>query len=595
MSLEEYILAPIKSKINPEKHENLRRDLRKNRVAYSVRTHVARSILYPLLIVCFSIPLLYFILSASLNISQILVISTSILSGSVLGFSANRLILAYPSLKLSNRKKEIEDMLPHAAAYMLALSKGGYESIEIFESLSKQKEYGEIAKEASAIYRNSKLLGYNPTEAIEQAAETSPSPKFKDFLNSFVSVMQTGSNMVGFLSRKCDQFYDEAEEEQEEELEFLGVLSEAYVASVGLGPIFGIVLLILFAMMEQFQTSILYIIIYLLIPFGTALFILLLDMQARTTIAERSDVINPAKNGISNNRTLKDGMRNPKKVLKENFKTLVMEPEKIFAVSLPVAIVVAIILMLQGALIETIIVFSLLASLAPLAVFHELKQRREYSMVKTMPNFLDSLSSSLNSGLSPVKSIIGMSPKRYPGLKWELERIHSELEWGQPVAETLQKSAKRIRSGLISRTMLLIKKSSEVAADLGEILTVLSRDVNMERNLVEERKRITSTYVLIIILTFGIFLLTSYSIASAFIPLLAQTGEVPAETDIEGMQIGGADPEVIKMTFFRASLLQGFFSGLLAGKMREEKILSGLKYSLILVSIAWIFFIVTIV
>lgn len=595
MKIENFLLKAIKERVNPENHEKLRSDLRKNRKAQSLKEHVARSIFYPTLISIILVPILYFLLNFFFDLTLIATVAASIALGVGIGLATNRAIIWYPRIRLSNRKKEINDMLPHATAYMLALSKGGYEPTEIFKSLSEQEEYGEIAKEASAVHRNSELLGYNPTEAMERVAETTPSQKFGDFLHSFISVIETGSNTIDFLSRKCEQFYNETEEEQEEDLEFIGVLSESYVASVGLGPIFGIVLLILFAMLERFQVSLLYGIVYVMIPVGTALFILLLDMQSRTAIAERTGTMNPVRNGISNGQSLKDGLKKPRRWMRETIEELIRDPKKILWASVPLAGITAIVLILYGLLIETALVVFTLVSLTPLTILHEIGEKREESMIDTMPDFLDSFSSSLNSGLSPTKSVRSLSTDRYPGLSSELKRIHSELEWGESVSDTFLRASQRIKSGLISRTMLLVKKSSEVASDLGDILSVLSRDVTMERNLKGERKRVTSTYVIIILLTFGIFLLTSYSMASAFIPLLAQTPAEPGEVGMEEIRIGGVDPQTIRMTFFRASLLQAFFSGLLAGKMRSEKILSGLKYSLVMLSIAWVFFLVTII
>jgi flagellar protein FlaJ len=39
--------------------------------------------------------------------------------------------------------------------------------------------------------------------------------------------------------------------------------------------------------------------------------------------------------------------------------------------------------------------------------------------------------------------------------------------------------------------------------------------------------------------------------------------------------------------FTHAAILQGFFSGLVAGQMGEGRLISGLKYSAVMVIIAW--------
>ncbi|KXB05083.1 hypothetical protein AKJ50_01750 [candidate division MSBL1 archaeon SCGC-AAA382A13] len=189
-----------------------------------------------------------------------------------------------------------------------------------------------------------------------------------------------------------------------------------------------------------------------------------------------------------------------------------------------------------------------------------------------------------------VERIFDVQARRYGALSSEIKSIRKDIDWGNSVFDAFQSASKRIRSGLISRIMALVSESSKAASDISEILEVLAQDVSTERSLREEQYRVTATYVIIIFLTFGIFLLTAYSISTSFIPLLATAAEAEGPQISPGVRIGGVSPEVIKQSFFRASLIQGFCSGILAGKMQGGKILSGLKYSIIMISIAWMFF-----
>ncbi|KXB04789.1 hypothetical protein AKJ50_02000 [candidate division MSBL1 archaeon SCGC-AAA382A13] len=248
----------LKNRVEEEDYSSVRADLRKIRQTQSLRKYVANSIFYSIISGIVSVFLVFVFSFYFLDFSLLysIILTAGVSSG--VGFGVFRLFLYYPSLKAKNREKEIEDMLPHAAAFMLSLSKGDYEPIQIFESLSEEEEYGEISREAGAIVRNSKLLGYSPTEAILDVAESTPSEEFQDFLKSFTSIIETGGSISKFLARRCDRYYTEAEEKQEENLEFLGVMAEVYVVSLGLGPVLGVVILILFAMMGQFNINLLY-------------------------------------------------------------------------------------------------------------------------------------------------------------------------------------------------------------------------------------------------------------------------------------------------------------------------------------------------
>ena len=92
-------------------------------------------------------------------------------------------------------------------------------------------------------------------------------------------------------------------------------------------------------------------------------------------------------------------------------------------------------------------------------------------------------------------------------------------------------------------------------------------------------------YVFIIFITFCVFLVIVYVLAAFFLPALDGSSN-PA------MSMGGFDLKEYTLLFFHAALLQGFGSGLVAGKMGSANISSGLKHSLAMVSVSYIMFVV---
>ena len=599
----------IRRKVQDRDFSDLEQNLRSMRVSRSPHKYAAKAIFYSLILAIIMVPISFLIfnfvigqtildsVSIPINLGigylnqtflSILYFLVSVIISVILGVVIYFVFMIYPQVSASNRENSIEDMLPHATAYMLALSKGGFEPIEIFDSLSEQVEYGEIAKEAGAIARNSKALGYGPTEAIEDVAETTPSEEFEDFLTSFASVIETGTNMSEFLRRRSNEYYKEANEKQERNLEFLGILSEVYVTSLGLGPIFGVIMLILFGMMGPFRTNILYVIVYVMIPFGTGIFIVVLDMQSRTEFGENEP---SEEDGRSFQETVKDKLTESINRL-SSIEDLIMAPLHSFWISVPVALIIVLLFFqFLDLRIETLVTVFTLVTFAPVSIFYEIKARRKSKMINFAPDFLYSFSDLLRSGLSPFKALTIMKPEKYEILGDEIQKIRKDIEWGSSVTESFRRSADRIEIKMISRVMSLIQKTSEVASETSEILEVLARDVETERNLQIERNNVTTTYAIIVFLTFGIFLLTAFNIANSLVPLMARMSESQTSSAGQGLgQIGGIDPSTIETIFFRASLIQGFFSGILAGMMKKGTPYSGLKFSLIMLSIAWIFF-----
>ncbi len=599
----------IRKKIQDREYSELETNLRSMRVSRSPHKYAAKAIFYSLVLAFVMVPvsflLLYFFVGPAMldyvklpinlgigylskGMVEFLYIIAAIIIGTILGSAMYLVFMFYPQISASNREKGIEDMLPHATAYMLALSKGGFEPIEIFDSLSEQTEYGEISREAGAIARNSKVLGYSPTDAMEDVAETTPSEEFEDFLTSFASVIETGTNKSEFLRRRSNEYYDEAKEKQERNLEFLGILSEVYVTSLGLGPIFGVIMLILFGMMGPFRTNILYLIVYVGIPFGTGIFIVILDMQSRTEFGENEPT--PEENKSFQQAVQENVTESMEKL--GSVESLIMSPPHSLWISLPIASIITLLLFQFLTLrIETLITAFAIVSLTPVSILFEIKSRREGEMINLAPDFLYSFSDLLKSGLSPFKALTIMKPEKYGILGKEIQNIRKDIEWGNSVTEAFQRSANRIEIRMISRVMSLIKKTSEVASETSEILEVLARDVETERNLQIERNNVTTTYAIIVFLTFGIFLLTAYNIANSLVPLMSRMSESQTASGGQALgQIGGIEPALIETVFFRASLIQGFFSGILAGMMKRGTPYAGLKFSLIMLTIAWAFF-----
>jgi flagellar protein FlaJ len=54
--------------------------------------------------------------------------------------------------------------------------------------------------------------------------------------------------------------------------------------------------------------------------------------------------------------------------------------------------------------------------------------------------------------------------------------------------------------------------------------------------------------------------------------------------------MGKVNIDFYKRLFSHAAMIQGFFSGLVAGQMGEGDVVAGLKYSAIMLIIAWVTF-----
>lgn len=191
--------------------------------------------------------------------------------GTYLGF------LNVPRIINSGRKNRINVMLPYAVHYMSAMSGAGVVPVDIFSSLAKNKIYGEAAVEAAYVVRNVKILGHDLVSAMKNVAATTPSYRLQEFLQGCITIVASGGDLERYFKLKAEQFVTESKREQNEFLETLGVIAETYVTAFVAGPLFLIVMMAVMATMGGMEMILIYLLIYLVIPIGSLMFVILVN------------------------------------------------------------------------------------------------------------------------------------------------------------------------------------------------------------------------------------------------------------------------------------------------------------------------------
>ncbi|MBA7623530.1 hypothetical protein ES703_30926 [subsurface metagenome] len=121
-----------------------------------------------------------------------------------------------------------------------------------------------------------------------------------------------------------------------------------------------------------------------------------------------------------------------------------------------------------------------------------------------------------------------------------------------------------------------------VSADVMETASVRTRELSEHS---EKRRSGMMIYTMISYVTFFVFLSVVYALARVFIPAMA-----------EAAAAGGSEmvlqKEVYRNLLFYLAVVQGGAAGILAGKLGEGEVVAGLKHSIILIAVAYIFFFV---
>ncbi|MCK5661365.1 MAG: type II secretion system F family protein, partial [Methanosarcinales archaeon] len=437
--------------------------------------------------------------------------------------------------------------------------------VEIMRALSTAEQtYGEVSKEVDTIVRDMDLFGSDLRTAIHHTTSITPSPLLQDLLQNLLTVIDSGGNIPVYFRDKSEQYLEKAEDDQKGYLETLALIAESYVTAFVAGPLFAIIMGVMMVLMGSGNDAMLYAVIYGLIPIGSVMFVVMINLLSpagsgkppilSTTTPLTHDVSMPSElekisiddesidlsdikvekrrfGGLIKSRkslTIKQVFKNPLKPIKQT-------PTLGFAITIPIALIFVGVAMLThqtdiliDGLISTIddyLIFGMYIAVLPIAIFHEIKSFREKKLQTQIPDFLKKLASTNETGMTLRDSIYLMAKTDNSSLAPELKKIRNDIEWGLSINDGLIRFANRIRTSLVSRSITLITKANESSGDVGDVLLVAARDAAKERKMAKERFVNMMIYIVIILMSFMVFLVVVYVISASFLTEMAKAGE----------------------------------------------------------------------
>jgi flagellar protein FlaJ len=194
------------------------------------------------------------------------------------------IFMVYPGIAAGTRGRNIDANLPYAINYLSAMSTAGIIPVEIFRLLGDSPIYGECAIEARYIAREVDIFGRDLLNAIRIVSLSTPSERMKEFLQGATASISSGGNLTEYFRTKSDQYALENRQTQKQFLDTLALLAESYITVMVAGVLFLIILQSIMSVMGGDNKPIfLYLIIYLMIPFGTILFIVMISILTPET------------------------------------------------------------------------------------------------------------------------------------------------------------------------------------------------------------------------------------------------------------------------------------------------------------------------
>jgi len=200
--------------------------------------------------------------------------------------------------------------------------------------------------------------------------------------------------------------------------------------------------------------------------------------------------------------------------------------------------------------------------------------------------FARGLVESVKTGTPISKSILNVKNKPFGVLSIHIEKLANQIAMGIPLNNALRIFANDIGNKTISRAITLIGQAERAGGNIGEILESVTGAVSTSDKLKKERKSAISTLVVQGYIIFIVFLVIILILQFQILPIIENISDITKELDLgrEG-GVGGGD---ISGAFLYLLLIQGFFGGLVIGKLSEGSIKAGLKHSFALMLMSFL-------
>ncbi|WP_336326170.1 type II secretion system F family protein [Halovenus sp. HT40] len=541
-----------------------------------------------------------------------------------------------PASTASVRGQGIEEGLPRTTAFMYALSRGGMEFPQILRTLSRNRAvYGEAAEEMNVAVREMDLFGRDMISALRRMARRTPSEQFKTFAENMTSILQSGSDLPTFFREQYERFRDEQEERQEEVLELLATIAEMYVTVLVAGTLFLITILLVFGLLVADTLMLLMLMIYLMIPLGNAAFALILQQkldelgiarETGTNILDQLETSTPTNVSPTTSATRPDGgtvdareannwrmlelydrLSRIKTWLRNPFRSFLWNPTKLLWVTVPIAAVVMLVRMpvafqaegVTTRILDDIVIQSALFVLISYAIVREYYKRRLNHIEAALPELLERLASLNEAGMSVVEGFERLRGSDLGVLSPEVERIWRDLEYGSNIGDALVRLGRRVRTTAVTRVVTLLTNAMRASGDMGPVLRVAAEQARAEVKLRRQRRQQMMTYLVVIYVSFFVFLLIVGAINQVLIPSLPDVVPAPSSDSVGRLpsgstgfdQLGSVDKAAYSLVFFHGAMIQAALAGFIAGQLGEGSLRDGAKHAAIMVTIAYVFMI----
>jgi len=568
-------------------------------------------------------------------------------------------LVSIPYFRSNAREREINVLLSDSIAFMYALSVGGLNQLEILQAMAQADDtYGEVAKEFQSLVLETEYFDTDYRTAIRNQSIETPSDELSQFLTDMLSIVDSGGDMTSFLEDQKDKHMRTAQQEQKKMLDTLELFGEMYM-TLSLFPLLLIIILVIMSMMSSGSKMDMMVgTVYGLIPLTGVGFLVLTstvtqdsigdgylkpDRDSEQTYSEADDGLlslgivehYTGSHGVFDRIKSREGTYRATQILKRPHIFFRDHPLYVLGVTVPITIAffatVIIFHMAPMSIPELVvprgesipenmgtpdkrwqypvitgtfmwIYVPIYLNLLPLGVFYEWNLRTRRSVVGNLSENLRKLASANDTGMTLLESIRVVADTSSGRMADELETMHAKVNYGTDLKNALREFNNNYHIPRLARTVKLISEAQEASSQIQDVLSTAAQASENQDDIDLERKSRTRMQMVIIIMTYLTLLGVMALLKIKFLNVMADLANQAAASggsggsQAPGGSFSGVNTQMLSVLFFHAVVLQAILSSFIAGYIRDVSLLAGVKFAVILPTIALVvWYVVTLI
>ncbi len=258
-----------------------------------------------------------------------------------------------------------------------------------------------------------------------------------------------------------------------------------------------------------------------------------------------------------------------------------------------------------------LILLGLLIGTIPFILISYFEFQKIKLIEEQIPPFLLDLAEAQKAGMTLPEALRNMGKSDYGKLSVQIKKINDQLSWGVPVQEALYRFSNRVKkSQLVSKVTRIIIESYNSGGDIVRTMEATARDIDSIREAEKERKAMAFQHVMVMYAIYYIFIGIIIGLSKTLIPMLTINVDTSSIGGILAFQnpcdVCVGNPHIFCIScivfgtvckmfalgsgaicyyyalFLMMAVVQGIFSGLVAGQIGENSVIAGIKHSVIM-------------